>query len=165
MRYSPLVIFILAVFFVLSCSTQKTTTIPTKNNISEKVMKSEEEWKKELTEEEFLVTRKKGTERKYSSEFNDNKRKGDYVCTCCKTPLFKSDHKYDSGSGWPSFYDVANDSTVIIKKDTSHGMIREEILCAKCDAHLGHVFNDGPQKHTGLRYCVNGISLKFEEKK
>lgn len=121
------------------------------------------DWKKVLTEEQFRVTREQGTERAYTGKYNQHKEKGQYCCICCGKTLFSSDHKYDSGSGWPSYWQPLSDDSVIEKKDNSHGVIRVEVRCAGCDAHLGHVFNDGPAP-TGLRYCINSVALDFEEK-
>jgi peptide-methionine (R)-S-oxide reductase len=130
--------------------------------VKEKILKSEDEWKQVLSEDEFRVCRKKGTERPFSGEYYDLKDKGMYQCRCCGAPLFSSTAKYDSGSGWPSFYRPASDDGIVEKQDNSHGMTRTEILCSRCEAHLGHVFPDGPQP-TGLRYCVNSLSLSFEK--
>ena len=127
-----------------------------------KIIKTDEEWKKILTEEEFLVTRKKGTEVPFEGNQFENAKNGSFKCKCCDTLLFKSDTKYDSGSGWPSFYDKISNETITEIEDNSHGMTRTEILCSICDSHLGHLFDDGPEP-TGQRYCINALSLKFEE--
>ncbi len=127
-----------------------------------KVAKSEEEWKSELTPEQYEVTRRAGTERAFTGPYWDEKAKGTYTCICCGTPLFSSETKYDSGSGWPSYYEPVDGEAVEERDDNSHGMRRTEVVCAKCDAHLGHVFPDGP-KPTGLRYCINGHALNLEK--
>ena len=127
-----------------------------------KIIKTEDEWKKILTEEEYWITRKKGTEPAFSGkEFNITKG-GTFNCKCCNANLFSSSTKYDSGCGWPSFYDQISSESIIKKKDTSHGMNRVEILCAKCDSHLGHIFDDGLNP-TGQRYCVNSLSIDYKE--
>ena len=130
---------------------------------SDKIAKSETEWQSELTPEQFYICRQKGTERAFTGEYYKTKDKGTYQCSCCGKALFDSDTKYDSGSGWPSFYAPIKDDAVKAEIDTSHGMRRVEIMCSECNAHLGHVFEDGPQP-TGLRYCINSTSLKLEKK-
>jgi len=127
-----------------------------------KIVKSEEDWKKILTEEEFLITRKKATEPSFSGKEFNIINGGSFICKCCKANLFNSFTKYNSGCGWPSFYDQISPEAIKTAKDTSHGMTRTEILCARCDSHLGHLFNDGPEQ-TGLRYCVNSLSIDYEE--
>lgn len=126
-----------------------------------KVEKSEQEWKAQLSPEAFAVCRKHGTEAPFSGEFYDYKGEGTYKCVCCGTPLFESNTKFNSGTGWPSYYESIEDAVTEIK-DISHGMIRTEVVCATCDAHLGHVFPDGPEP-TGLRYCINSVCLTFDE--
>nr|WP_217916568.1 MULTISPECIES: peptide-methionine (R)-S-oxide reductase MsrB [Vibrio] len=127
-----------------------------------KVAKSDEQWREQLSEEEFRVCREQGTEPPFSGKLLHNKETGVYACTCCNAPLFVSDNKYDSGCGWPSFDAPINDQAVRYLEDLSHGMVRTEIRCATCDSHLGHVFNDGPQT-TGERFCVNSVSLIFNK--
>jgi peptide-methionine (R)-S-oxide reductase len=131
--------------------------------LSSKVMKSDEEWKKELTPEQYRILRKKGTERAFTGAFWNTKDEGTYKCAGCGEMLFASDTKYDSGCGWPSFYAPANKTVIAEAEDNSHFMQRIEVLCAKCGGHLGHVFDDGPQP-TGLRYCINSAALTFEPK-
>ena len=134
-------------------------------NTNDKVILSEKDWKEKLTEEEFRVLRESGTERAFTGKFNKHYENGTYLCAGCGNPLFKSDTKYDSGSGWPAFYDSIDKTKVREIKDTSHGMRRLEVRCARCDGHLGHVFEDGPRDKTGLRYCINSVSLNFKKEK
>jgi peptide-methionine (R)-S-oxide reductase len=131
--------------------------------MADKVTKTEEEWKKLLTPEEYHVTREKGTERAFTGKYYNAKDTGIYKCVCCGNVLFDSATKYDSGSGWPSFFKPVSSEVIEEEKDYSYGMNRIEINCSKCGAHLGHVFEDGPQP-TGLRYCVNSASLKLDKK-
>lgn len=126
-----------------------------------KVNKSDEEWRKELSPEQYEVARQAGTERAFTGKYWDTKTPGIYRCVCCGEALFDAATKYDSGTGWPSFYAPIDKDAVALRDDTSHGMRRTEVLCAKCDAHLGHLFPDGPEP-TGLRYCMNSASLDLE---
>ena len=130
----------------------------------DKIQKTEQEWMQQLTPEQFQICRLKGTERPYTGKLNDEKGTGVYKCICCDHPLFTSGTKFESGSGWPSFYAPLGEDAVATEEDVSHGMRRVEVMCARCDSHLGHVFEDGPTP-TGLRYCMNSVSLNFEKHK
>lgn len=132
--------------------------------MSEKIKKSDAEWARELTPEEFKIARQKGTERAFTGKYWDTKTQGVYKCRCCGEPLFDSNTKFDSGTGWPSFFAPLNEGAIETEEDTSHFMKRTEIHCAKCGCHLGHLFEDGPNP-TGMRYCVNSASLSLDESK
>ena len=127
----------------------------------QKIVKSDAQWRAELTPEEYVVARQKGTERPFTGRYWDTTERGIYRCVGCGTPLFASDTKFDAGCGWPSYFEPLDPNNVREEIDTSHGMVRKEVLCNVCDSHLGHVFPDGPPP-TGQRYCINSVSLKFE---
>jgi len=143
----------------------KTNDLTKSPKRADKVKFSEAEWKKRLTPEQYRILRNQGTEATFCSPFLDNKKKGTYHCVGCNLPLFRTDAKFDSGTGWPSFFQPATKDAVWLRKDLSYGMVREEVLCSRCDGHLGHVFTDGPRDKGGLRYCINGTVMKFVDAK
>lgn len=157
-------LWILNLVFWLSfgCQAQEKKDQESKTNMNVKVQKSEEEWRKQLSDEEFFVLRQAGTERPGTGEYNLHFEDGAYRCAGCNAKLFDSDAKFESHCGWPSFDNVADNEAIIEREDCSHGMIRTEVLCANCGGHLGHVFKDGPTE-TGLRYCINSAALDFED--
>ncbi len=173
MKKNNLILFLLISFGLTSSKCQTNKTVSNKNNLEETkkktnmdistVNKTEEEWKKILTDEEYNVLREAGTERAYTGKYTDIKADGNYYCKACDNLLFTSETKYHSGCGWPAFYDIAGNSAVETREDNSHGMSRIEVLCKKCHSHLGHIFDDGPIDKTGMRYCINSISLNFKE--
>jgi len=158
---------ILTLLILEACNAQPTKK-NTMNNYSDtpafKINKTDAEWKQTLTDEQYRILRLKGTERPFTSKFEDFYDGGTDVCAGCGNELFSSDAKYNSGCGWPSFYDAVDSAKIVTKMDYTHGMTRVEIMCAQCGGHLGHVFNEGPEDKTGLRYCVNGVSLNFKKK-
>jgi peptide-methionine (R)-S-oxide reductase len=143
---------------------EKSDILKTISKPMEKIKKTDTDWKKQLTEQEYYVTRKQGTERAFTGEYNSHYEKGTYTCVCCGSDLFSSKHKFDSGTGWPSFYQPVAKNSLEEREDNSFFSKRTEVVCAKCEAHLGHLFPDGP-KPTGIRYCINSTSLNFKNEK
>ena len=130
--------------------------------MTDKITKSDAEWREQLSPQQYAVLRQAATERPFTGEYVHNHADGTYRCAACGNPLFSSETKFESGSGWPSFWDMIEEGNVEVKRDYSHGMVRTEVLCARCGSHLGHVFEDGPRETTGLRYCINSLALDFE---
>ena len=156
--YSLILLFALA-----ACGQNPQQAAKETNTVASEWTLSDSEWKSRLSDQEYYVLRKKGTERAFTGDLLENKEKGVYICAACKLPLFESNTKFKSGTGWPSFYAPINDENVASEEDIAYGMVRTEVLCSRCGGHLGHVFPDGP-KPTGLRYCINSVSLDFEKK-
>jgi peptide-methionine (R)-S-oxide reductase len=155
-------ILLLTVGLIFPACSQNKKVIQKKQEVRFEVVKTEEEWQKQLTPLQYNVLREKGTERAFTGEYWDNHEKGTYICGACQLAVFDSETKFESGTGWPSFYKPVTDSAVLIVKDHSHNMVRDEVVCRRCGGHLGHVFEDGPEP-TGLRYCLNSAALKFEK--
>jgi peptide-methionine (R)-S-oxide reductase len=161
MKYIHIILTAILLVGLFGCTTGQNKN---KEPMKFEVVKSDAEWKKELTDEEYYILREKGTERAFTGDLWNNKKPGTYVCAACQNEVFSSDTKFESGSGWPSFFKPVSKANVVIAEDRSLGMVREEVLCARCGGHLGHVFPDGPAP-TGLRYCINSAALDFTDKK
>lgn len=162
MKTSIFTLILLTIFSVLKGQDSRQLIKNSSTMEQNKIVKSDEEWKKQLSPEQYQVTRKKGTERPFTGEYNNSKEKGIYQCICCGNDLFSSETKFNSGTGWPSFWAPVNSSNVEEERDIRYGMKRVEVHCSRCDAHLGHIFDDGP-KPTNLRYCINSVSLKLKK--
>ena len=163
-RKSGLLSIIVSLVLLLPACSQNDRKDMAFMNIQPKIQKTEAQWKKELTPSQYYVMREKGTERAFTGKYWDNHAEGTYYCAACGNALFKSDTKFESGCGWPSFYQPISKGSIIYAPDHTHGMDRTEVMCGRCKAHLGHVFEDGPPP-TGLRYCINGVILDFEKAK
>lgn len=155
------IIYILLAITITSCNAQDQSSKNEENMKKYPIQKSEEEWKEILDDQEYHVLREKGTERAFTGDLYDTKEEGTYICAACDNPMFTSETKFESGTGWPSFYAPISEDKIATEEDKSFGMVRTEVLCARCGGHLGHVFNDGPQP-TGLRYCLNSAALDFK---
>lgn len=161
---NEIIIFTISCFLLSSCENKdnkSSLSQKSEKKVSYQVVKTDEEWKKSLTKEQYEILRNKGTERAFTGEYHNFKEHGIYVCAGCGQELFSYQHKFDSGTGWPSFWQPISEKSVNTEKDNSHNMRRVEVLCHRCGGHLGHVFEDGPQP-SGLRYCINSASLKFK---